>query len=68
MAISKQTYGINKRILSKYGYEDWQTVYAPHGITDKRIFKIDKNDSHFKQFESEFGLGSEFSFTLEKTK
>ena len=23
MGISKQTYGINKRILSKYGYEDW---------------------------------------------
>ena len=40
MSISKQTYGINKRILSKYGYEDWQTDYVPHGITDKRIFKI----------------------------
>mgnify|MGYP003625992379 CR=1 FL=1 len=28
LSISKQTYGINKRILSKYGYEDWQTSYV----------------------------------------
>jgi len=45
MGISKQTYGINKRILSKYGYEDWQTAYVPHGITDKRIKKIKQNPS-----------------------
>ena len=25
MSISKQTYGINKRILSKHAYEDWQS-------------------------------------------
>ena len=52
MAISKKTYGINKRILSKYGYEDWQTQYVPHGITDKRIFKMeDKGDTKFREFE-----------------
>jgi len=57
MSISKQTYGINKRILSKYGYEDWQTAYVPHGITDKRIFKIeDKGDTKFKEFEQKHGL------------
>jgi len=57
MSISKQTYGINKRILSKYGYEDWQTAYVPHGITDKRIFKIeDKGDTKFKEFEQKQGL------------
>ena len=57
MSISKQTYGINKRILSKYGYEDWQTQYVPHGITDKRIFKIeDKGDTKFKEFEQRHGL------------
>ena len=57
MSISKQTYGINKRILSKYGYEDWQTQYVPHGITDKRIFKIeDKGDTKFKEFEQRMGL------------
>ena len=57
LSISKQTYGINKRILSKYGYKDWQTQYVPHGITDKRIFKIeDKGDTKFKEFEQRMGL------------
>jgi len=57
MGISKQTYGINKRILSKYGYEDWQVKYVPHGITNKRIFKIEeKGDTKFKEFEQKYGL------------
>jgi glycosyltransferase involved in cell wall biosynthesis len=57
MSISKQTYGINKRILSKHGYEDWQTQYVPHGITNKRIFKIeDKGDTKFREFEQKHGL------------
>ena len=57
MSISKQTYGINKRILSKYGYEDWQTQYVPHGISDRRINKIeDKGDTKFKEFEQKHGL------------
>jgi glycosyltransferase involved in cell wall biosynthesis len=57
MSISKQTYGINKRILSKYDYEDWQTQYVPHGITDKRIHKIeDKGDTKFNEFQQRHGL------------
>ena len=57
MSISKQTYGINKRILSKYNYEDWQTQYVPHGITNKRIFKIeDTGDTLFKEFEQKHEL------------
>ena len=48
MSISKQTYGINKRILSKYGYDDWQTDYVPHGITPKRIFKVHKDNENRK--------------------
>jgi len=57
MGISKQTYGINKRILSKYDYEDWQTQYVPHGINSRRIFKIeDKGDTKFKKFEEQYGL------------
>ena len=57
MSISKQTYGINKRILSKYGYEDWQLDYVPHGIIDNRIFKIkDKGDTKFREFEQRHGL------------
>ena len=57
MSISKQTYGINKRILSKYNYEDWQTAYVPHGITDKRISKIeDKGDTKYNNFKRLLGM------------
>ena len=57
MAISKQTYGINKRILKDYDYEDWQTTYVPHGISKKRFHKIkDRGDTKFKQFENKYGL------------
>jgi glycosyltransferase involved in cell wall biosynthesis len=57
MSISKQTYGINKRILSKFGYEDWQTDYVPHAITDKRINKLkEKGDTKFREFQQKHGL------------
>tara|TARA_Y100000593_G_scaffold61619_1_gene114191 strand:+ start:530 stop:1915 length:1386 start_codon:yes stop_codon:yes gene_type:complete len=56
MSISKQTYGINKRILSKYGYEDWQTQYVPHGINSKKYFKVHHKNPNFVQFEAEHGL------------
>ncbi len=56
LAISKQTYGINKRILSNYDYEDWQIDYIPHGI-DSNLFKpLDKNDTLFKRFEEKIGI------------
>jgi len=57
MSISKQTYGINKRILSKHGYEDWQLDYVPHGISNKRFFKIeDDGDTKFREFKEKYGL------------
>jgi len=56
LSISKQTYGINKRILSKYGYEDWQTKYTPHGVNSRDHYTIDKNDTKFKEFEQKHGL------------
>tara|TARA_Y100000034_G_scaffold35472_1_gene43467 strand:- start:2262 stop:3662 length:1401 start_codon:yes stop_codon:yes gene_type:complete len=54
MAISKQTYGINRRMLPDY--EDWQITYIPHGINDKKFFKINKNNSDFRNFEKKFNL------------
>jgi len=55
MGISKQTYGINKRLLPDY--EDWQITYVPHGINKTRFDKIkDKGDTKFKEFEQKFGL------------
>ena len=55
MGISKQTYGINKRVVPEY--KDWQIQYVPHGINENKFFKLnDKNDIKFKEFESKFDL------------
>ena len=52
LAISKQTYGINKRILPDY--EDWQIKYIPHGINPKRFFPVHKQNNKFRDFEHKF--------------
>ena len=54
MAISKQTYGINKRMLSDY--EDWQITYVPHGINSKKFFKVNINNSDFRNFQKKFNF------------
>ena len=56
MGISKQTYGINKRLLKKHNYQDWQIKYIPHGISEDRINPIDKDDTLYRNFEEKFGL------------
>ena len=57
ISISKQTYGLNNRILKDYGYTDnWKLKYVPHGVTSKRFFRVDKNDTKFKQFEQKYSL------------
>ena len=56
MAISKQTYGINKRLLKPHGYEDWQTTYVPHGISARRFKKVDDEDNSLMEFEEEYGV------------
>ena len=54
MAISKQTYGINRRLLPDY--EDWQVTYVPHGISSRRFKKVDDEDNSLMEFEEEYGL------------
>ena len=56
MGISKQTYGINKRILEDYDYEDWQIKYIPHGINNKFLFKINDNDLNYKRFLTDYSF------------
>ena len=48
MGISKQTYGINKRLLPEF--EDWQIQYIPHGIESKKFFIVDEGDTIYRQF------------------
>ena len=54
MSISKQTYGINNRLLPDY--EDWQTTYVPHGISSRRFNKIEDTDNNLIAFNQKFGL------------
>ena len=54
MSISKQTYGINNRIL--HDYEDWQTTYVPHGISQRRFYKLEDNDTDMLAFNDKFGF------------
>ena len=54
MSISKQTYGINNRLLPEY--EDWQTTYVPHGISSRRFNKIEDTDTDLISFNEKFGL------------
>ena len=56
MAISKQTYGINKRLLKPHGYEDWQTTFVPHGISSRRFKKVQDDDVKLIEFEDKYGL------------
>ena len=61
MCISKQTYGIYKRMMTEF--EDWQIKYIPHGISEKRFYKVDKDDMKLKKFEYDYGLNS-YKFKL----
>ncbi len=56
MSISKQTYGINKRLLEEYDYKDWQTKYIPHGINSNVFNQIEKGDTLYNRFEEKNGL------------
>ena len=57
LSISKQTYGLNYRILKDYGYADnWKLKYVPHGITSKRFFKVHPDNNNFLKFEQKYGF------------
>jgi len=56
MGISKQTYGINKRLLPEY--EDWQITYVPHGISERRFNKIEDDNVSLIDFDSKHGIGN----------
>ena len=57
VGISKQTYGINKRVLDKYNMvkEDWAYKYIPHGVSP--LFKpLDANDESVVKFKKDLGI------------
>ena len=67
MRISKQTYGINKRVLKKFGmdYKDSTNQYVPHGVSDKFKPILKGFDDYSKVGEMRIRLGlDDKDFTL----
>tara|TARA_Y100001973_G_C5203570_1_gene339687 strand:+ start:503 stop:1876 length:1374 start_codon:yes stop_codon:yes gene_type:complete len=61
LPISKQTYGINKRLLPEY--EDWQIKYIPHGINEDFIYKMEDKSFELSSFETKMGI-DKFKFKI----
>ncbi len=63
MGISKQTYGINKRVMDKFGMDmkDWQIQYVPHGVSEKFypiLERINKDEfEKVKTLKKDLGIG-----------
>jgi hypothetical protein len=49
MSISKQTYGINKRLLPEY--EKWQLKYVPHGVSSNTFYPIHQSQQEYTELE-----------------
>ena len=56
MGISKQTYGINKRLLPDY--EDWQITFVPHGISERRFNKVEDDNVSLIDFDVKHGISN----------
>jgi len=54
MAISKQTYNINKHVcVNKPRKEGLDLTYVPHGIDEKLFFPVEKLDAGFIEFKEQ---------------
>lgn len=55
MAISKQTYGINHRILNRFegSVQDNRITYVPHGIDTKMFYPITEGDKSWEPLKNE---------------
>jgi len=63
MAISKQTYNINKHVCQrKPRVEGVDLAYVPHGIDTKKYFPIDKNNQDFISFKHTLLKGKDYNF------
>jgi glycosyltransferase involved in cell wall biosynthesis len=63
MAISKQTYNINKHVCQrKPRVEGVDLTYVPHGIDTKLYYPVDTNNGDYKSFKSKLLNGKEYDF------
>jgi glycosyltransferase involved in cell wall biosynthesis len=63
MAISKQTFNINKLVLGDK-VKNKVLSYIPHGINEKHFFPIEKNNPKLIEFKKSFFKGKEYDFVL----
>ena len=63
MAISKQTYNINKHVCQrKPRVEGQDLTYVPHGIDTKKYFPMDRNNADFLAYKAKILAGKEYDF------
>ena len=62
MAISKQTYNINKQVCQiKPRVEGVDLTYVPHGINEKQFYPVPDNDPNLVEFKKNFNTNPEFT-------
>ena len=65
MAISKQTYNINKHVCKrKPRVEGKDLFYVPHGIDENHFYPMDKNGEEYKKFKQDLLHGKEYEYTM----
>ncbi|MDB4543210.1 glycosyltransferase family 4 protein [bacterium] len=63
MAISKQTYNINKHVCQrKPRVEGVDLTYVPHGINEKQFYPVDKSTDEYIEFKKHLFNDKEFDF------
>ena len=64
MAISKQTYNINKHVCQRKPRTNWDLKYVPHGIEEKHFFPIEEADMEFIKFKEDYTKNKDYNFVL----
>tara|TARA_R110001592_G_scaffold168147_1_gene403977 strand:+ start:303 stop:1706 length:1404 start_codon:yes stop_codon:yes gene_type:complete len=65
MAISKQTYNINKHVCKrKPRIEGKDLFYVPHGINENQFTPVDSESEEFTKFKSDVFKGKQFDYVL----
>ena len=64
MAISKQTYNINKHVCQRKPRTNWDLKYVQHGVDERKFFPVDENEESFINFKKELYKNKEYDFVL----
>jgi len=62
MAISKQTYNINKHVCTRKPRTDWDLTYVQHGIDENVFIPVAEDDKDYLKFKSDMLKGKDYDF------